>query len=59
MVDPSKVDEEGNPVCTPETDFVEGVESAVEQIAQTDEEIAQIEVESDENVDKVENNEEE
>lgn len=59
VVDPSKVDEEGNPVCTPETDFVEGVESAVEQIAQTDEEIAQIEVESDENVDKVENNEEE
>lgn len=59
VVDPSKVDEEGNPVCTPETDFVEGVESAVEQIAQTDEEIAQIEVESDENEDKVENNEEE
>ena len=59
VVDPSKVDEEGNPVCTPETDFVEGVESAVEQIAQTDEEIAHIEVESDENVDKVENNEEE
>ena len=59
VVDPSKVDEEGNPVCTPETDFVEGVESAVEQIAQTDEEIAQIEVESDENEDKAENNEEE
>ena len=60
VVDPSKVDEEGNPVCAPETDFVEGVESAVEQIAQTDEEIAQIEVESDENEDKVEiENEEE
>lgn len=45
IVDPSMVDDEGNLIETaPETDVVEGVESAIEEIAVTDDEIAQNEV---------------
>lgn len=53
IVDPSMVDDEGNLIeTTPETDIVEGVESAIEEIAVTDDEIAQNEVVDVENDDK-------
>lgn len=53
IVDPSMVDDEGNLIETaPETDVVEGVESAIEEIAVTDDEIAQNEVVDVENDDK-------
>ena len=53
IVDPSMVDDEGNLIETaPETDIVEGVEAAIEEIAVTDDEIAQNEVEVVENDDK-------
>lgn len=52
IVDPSMVDDEGNLIETaPETDVVEGVESAIEEIAVTDDEIAQNEVVDVENDD--------
>lgn len=53
VVDPSMVDDEGNLIeSAPETDIVEGVESAIEEIAVTDDEIAQNEVVDVENDDK-------
>ena len=53
IVDPSMVDDEGNLIETaPETDIVEGVEGAIEEIAVTDDEIAQNEVVDAENDDK-------
>ncbi len=53
IVDPSMVDDEGNLIETaPETDVVEGVEDAIEEIAITDDEIAQKEVEVAKNDDK-------
>lgn len=53
IVDPSMVDDEGNLIeSAPETDIVEGVESAIEEIAVTDDEIAQNEVVDVENDDK-------
>lgn len=53
IVDPSMVDDEGNLIETaPETDIVEGVEDAIEEIAVTDDEIAQNEVVDVENDDK-------
>lgn len=53
IVDPSMVDDEGNLIETaPETDIVEGVEGAIEEIAVTDDEIAQNEVVDVENDDK-------
>lgn len=53
IVDPSMVDDEGNLIETaPETDIVEGVEGAIEEIAVTDDEIARNEVEVVENDDK-------
>ena len=52
IVDPSMVDDEGNLIeSAPETDIVEGVESAIEEIAVTDDEIAQNEVVDVENDD--------
>lgn len=52
IVDPSMVDDEGNLIeSAPETDVVEGVESAIEEIAITDDEIAQNEVVDVENDD--------
>lgn len=53
VVDPSMVDDEGNLIeSAPETDIVEGVEDAIEEIAITDDEIAQKEVEVAKNDDK-------
>lgn len=53
VVDPSMVDDEGNLIeSAPETDIVEGVEDAIEEIAVTDDEIAQNEVVDVENDDK-------
>lgn len=53
IVDPSMVDDEGNLIeSAPETDIVEGVEDAIEEIAVTDDEIAQNEVVDVENDDK-------
>lgn len=53
VVDPSMVDDEGNLIeSAPETDIVEGVEDAIEEIAVTDDEIAQKEVEVAKNDDK-------
>lgn len=54
VVDPTvAVDDEGNLIETaPETDIVEGVEDAIEEIAVTDDEIAQNEVVDVENDDK-------
>ena len=53
IVDPSMVDDEENLIETaPETDIVEGVEDAIEEIAVTDDEIAQNEVVDVENDDK-------
>ncbi len=53
IVDLSMVDDEGNLIETAtETDVVEGVESAIEEIAVTDDEIAQNEVVDVENDDK-------
>lgn len=53
VVDPSMVDDEGNLIeSAPETDIVEGVEDAIEEIAITDDEIAQKEVEVAKNNDK-------
>lgn len=53
VVDPSMVDEEGNLIeSAPETDIVEGVEDAIEEIAITDDEIAQKKVEVAKNDDK-------
>lgn len=47
------VDDEGNLIeSAPETDIVEGVEDAIEEIAVTDDEIAQNEVVDVENDDK-------
>lgn len=54
VVDPTvAVDDEGNLIeSAPETDIVEGVEDAIEEIAVTDDEIAQNEVVDVENDDK-------
>lgn len=53
VVDPSMVDDEGNLIeSAPETDIVEGVEDAIEEIAVTYDEIAQNEVVDVENDDK-------
>lgn len=54
VVDPTvAVDDEGNLIeSAPETDIVEGVEDAIEEIAVTDDEIAQKEVEVAKNDDK-------
>ena len=53
VIDPSvKLDEEGNIVEDVETDVAEGVEGSLEQIAETDEEIAQNDVDAIENEDK-------
>lgn len=53
VADPSMVDDEGNLIeSAPETDIVEGVEDAIEEIAVTDDEIAQNEVVDVENDDK-------
>ena len=54
VVDPSvKLDEEGNIVEEEvETDVAEGVEGSLEQIAETDEKIAQTDVDITENEDK-------
>lgn len=53
VIDPSvKLDEEGNIVEDVETDIAEGVEGSLEQIAETDEEIAQTDVDTTENEDK-------
>lgn len=53
VIDPSvKLDEEGNIVEDVETDVAEGVEGSLEQIAETDEEIAQNDVDTTENEDK-------
>lgn len=53
VIDPSvKLDEEGNIVEDVETDVAEGVEGSLEQIAETDEEIAQNDVDTTENKDK-------
>ncbi len=53
VIDPSvKLDEEGNIVEDVETDVAEGVEGSLEQIAETDEEIAQTDVDTTENEDK-------
>lgn len=54
VVDPTvAVDDEGNLIeSAPETDIVEGVEDAIEEIAITDDEIAQKEVEVAKNDDK-------
>ena len=53
VIDPSvKLDEEGNIVADVETDVAEGVEGSLEQIAETDEEIAQNDVDTTENEDK-------
>lgn len=54
VVDPTvAVDDEGNLIeSAPETDIVEGVEDAIEEIAITDDEIAQKEVEVAQNDDK-------
>lgn len=54
VVDPTvAVDDEGNLIeSAPETDIVEGVEDAIEEIAVTDDEIAQNEVADVENDDK-------
>lgn len=53
IVDPSMVDDEGNLIeSAPETNIVEGVEDAIEEIAVTDDEIAQNEVVDVENDDK-------
>ncbi len=53
VVDPSvKLDEDGNIVEEVETDVAEGVEGSLEQIAETDEEIAQNGVDTTENEDK-------
>ncbi len=53
VIDPSvKLDEEGNIVEDVETDVAEGVEGSLEQIAETDEEIAQNYVDTTENEDK-------
>lgn len=53
VIDPSvKLDEEGNIVEDVETDVAEGVEGSLEQIAETDEEIAQTDVDTTEKEDK-------
>lgn len=53
VIDPSvKLDEEGNIVEDVETDVAEGVEGSLEQIAETDEEIAQTDIDTTENEDK-------
>ena len=53
VIDPSvKLDEEGNIVEDVETDVAEGVEGSLEQIAETDDEIAQNDVDTTENEDK-------